>query len=139
MKKLLNLTLVVAFGLAIAFTGCKKYEEGPTFSLATKKGRIVNTWKIEKVIVNGLDVTSSYSSTNYSMEFKRDNTFIESYGGSLASTGTWDFDSKKENLVLTYTGSSIAYKEEILRLKSGELWLKVVNGTNVTETHYVTK
>lgn len=141
MRKLLNLTLVVAFGLAIAFTGCKKYEEGPTLSLATKKGRIVNTWKFEKVIANGQDVTSAYMTLwpDYSIEYKRDNTYIKSYGGSSAYIGTWDFDTKKENLILTPNGSSSANKAEILRLKSAELWLKEVDGTDVIEFHHVTK
>ena len=134
MKKLLSLTLVVAFGLTIAFTGCKKYEEGPTLSLASKKARVVNTWKLEKYTVNGVDIPL-LSTTSY-MELKKDNTFIMSYGSS-ANTGTWDFDSKKENIVFTENGSSSADKEEILRLKSGELWLKSVDGTDVVEIHYV--
>jgi hypothetical protein len=135
MKKLLNITLVIAFGLTIAFTGCKKYEDGPTFSLASKKSRVVNTWEIEKSIVNGQDVTASMA--NYSLEIKKDNTFIESNGIST-ETGTWDFDSKKENIMVTYNNGE-KYKNEILKLKNDEMWLKEVDGTGIYETHYVTK
>jgi len=140
MKKILNFSLIIAFGLAIAFTGCKKYDEGPMLSLASKKARVVNTWKIEKLFLNDLDITST-NLTNlsiYSIEFKNDNTFIEN-GTGYTETGKWDFDSKKENLLCTYNGSITDDKYEILKLKSSEMWLKYTDGAFAYEFHYVTK
>jgi len=137
MKKILKLTLILAFGLSLAFTGCKKYEEGPMFSLASKKARVVNIWKVEKVIENGQVVTSLMLLTS-SWEFKEDNTFVIT-NGTFTDTGTWDFDSKKENLLFTITGSSTVEEVEILKLKSDEFWFKIADGTDTEEYHLVTK
>ncbi len=141
MKKFLYLSLIVVFGSAVLFSGCKKYADGPVFSLATKKGRVVNTWKMEKMIENGTDVTATLATfmANFSIEFKSDNTYLETGGGSSAETGTWDFDSKKAYIVTTPNGSSSANRAEILRLKSNEMWLKTTDGNDTSEIHYVSK
>ncbi len=49
MKKLL---LFVACGLLI-FQSCKKYEDGPSFSLRSKASRLEGKWGVEKRILNG--------------------------------------------------------------------------------------
>jgi hypothetical protein len=142
MKKLISLSLVAVFGLALTFTACKKYEDGPLISLASKKSRVVNVWKVEKIIDNGVDVTAQAATwiAGYSIEFKKDNSYVSSFvGSSSVGTGIWAFDTKKENLIITGTGSSVADISKILRLKSKELWLKNTYGTDVEEVHYVTK
>lgn len=134
--------MIAAIGLAVAFTGCKKYDEGPTLSLASKKGRVANIWKIEKFMENGVDLTAAalLFFNNVSWEFKKDKTYIISSSSSTnAETGTWDFDSKKENLILTPNGGSNAYKEEIIRLTSNEMWWKEVDGSDTYEYHFSSK
>ncbi len=105
------------------FNGCKKYEEGPLFSLSSKKARVVNTWKYAKVFNfnSGSDYTSQYS--NSYLEFKKDGTSIQT-DGSSSVVGKWDFATDKENIILTGNGSSISYNYQIRRLTSNELWLR---------------
>jgi len=134
--------LLMIFTLIIAFSGCKKYEEGPTISLSPKKWRVVNTWKIDKVLFNGQDITSTYIALlpNFSLELKNDNSYVMSYtGGSSAEVGTWDFDSKKENLLMTPNGNSTSSKSEIIRLAGNEMWLRDIDGSDTSEMHYVSQ
>ena len=140
MKKI-SLVLMSLAVFAFVFVGCKKYEEGPTISLASKKSRVVNTWTIEKWIDNGTDITQAYLLLypDFTVDMKKDNTYILTYTGSLSETGTWDFDSKKEHIVRTPSGGSSATSYEIIRLKSNELWVKEVDGSDVTEIHYKAK
>jgi len=140
MKKISVLLMSLAV-FAFVFVGCKKYDDGPTLSLASKKSRVVNTWTIEKITDNGIDVTQAYLALvpGYSMEMKKDNTYIITVtGSSNAETGTWDFDSKKENLITTPSNGT-AQTAKITRLKSSELWLTETDGSDVTEIHYKKK
>jgi len=133
-KKLLFLIMSAIF--MSAFFGCGKYENGPTFSLASKKSRIVNQWKVQKATgFGGTDYTDSYE--NETIEFKKDNTFIIIDGSSTYS-GTWDFDGSKENLLLTETGDTYGVVYQILRLKSNSLWLKGADSYSM-EIHYISK
>jgi hypothetical protein len=124
-KKLLFLIIT----LMIAFVGCKKYDDGPTFSPWPAKWRVVNTWKIEKYIVGSLSTTVSNDDT---YEFKSNGDYV-STSGSLSVTGTWEFGDKKETIKVTY--GSIVSEAKILRLTSNEMWLGDMNGNS--ETHYV--
>lgn len=129
------------FFFALAAVSCKKYEEGPVISLRSKKARVVNKWKIEKVTENGRDVTDDYK--NNTIEFKEDGKFIatESIGGglSVSAEGKWEFNSDKTKIIVTLDNDKT--EAEILRLKENSLWLKEVKtyGTTTvtTETHLV--
>jgi len=54
----------------ILSTACQKYEEGPIFSLRSKKARVANTWEIDKATEDGKDVTANYD--QYELKFKVD-------------------------------------------------------------------
>ena len=141
MKNLFKLLSVVII-LSVTSIGCQKYDDGPFFSFLPKKDRLANEWEIEKIIQNGSDVTSYYSTDNLSIEYKKDGTYKTTYillGQPLTETGDWEFDSKKENLITTPDGSSSETKFKILKLMNKELWLEKEDGSNVTETHYVPK
>ncbi len=136
MKRFTCFSLVIAMILALTFTGCKKYENGPAFSLASKKSRVVNNWKVEKATAfDGTDETSYYS--DMSLEFKKDNTYLEMESGS-SYVGTWAFDGDKEKIVLTENGNSSSDTYIILRLKSNELWLKETS-SYPEEIHFASK
>jgi len=97
MKKLFIISIVAVFALS----SCGKYDDGPAFSLASKKSRVVNTWKIDKEFINGTEQTLTADDKDDYIEFKKDgNMTMTQVSGSVSSTtsGTWDFDSKKENL-----------------------------------------
>jgi hypothetical protein len=64
------------------FLGCKKYEDGPKFTLRTVKHRLTSgTWRLTELTINGSNVTDSYNEINFSYNFKTD--------GSLATTTTY--------------------------------------------------
>lgn len=121
MNQLLKTVLVSLFalGFTFTFTGCKKYEEGPGLSLRSKKSRLVNEWKLDKLISS-----SSSSTPEMTMDIKRDGTVTITYSSS-SSERKWDLSSSKESLTITGTTSGTTY--DIIKLKSKELWLREGN------------
>jgi hypothetical protein len=115
-------------------TSCKKYDEGPAISFRSKKARVVNKWKAEKVMENGKDVTSDYQGVTW--EFKDDNKFYFNFLGILPITGKWEFNNDKSKIILTYDITNEKSELEILRLKEKSMWLKLNdkddNGNPVT-------
>jgi len=144
MKKIFIISIVAIFALS----SCGKYEEGPAFSLASKKSRVVNTWVLDKEFVNGNEQTLTADDKDDYTEYTKDGKMkVTEVSGSQSTTieGTWEFDDSKEHLVtkFTYTflgqstTSSTSYK--ILRLKSNEMWLEVVFGGDTYKYYYVSK
>jgi hypothetical protein len=135
MKKLLAVILLAIFALT-GFNSCKKYEDGPLISLRTKKARVVGDWKISKATTDGIDVTSAWSGVY--LYFKKDDSYnVEDNG--VTDNGKWKFDGKKENLLLTGTGSSTTDTYKIIRLKNKELTIETTIGTQVTRFYLKTK
>lgn len=135
MKKITSILFAVVAMALVTFSSCGKYEEGPGFSLRTKKGRVVGEWVIEKTIFNGVETSTGFD--GYTIEFKRDNTYTESYMG-MTDNGKWDFDSKKENLEYTDDAGNKS-AEKILRLTNKEMWLVDEEGGGKYEIHYKAK
>jgi len=133
-------TLKILFAILIigaALSSCGKYEDGPKISLASKKSRLVNTWKLVQQIQNG--VVLNLSGYSVVTDIKKDGSYTTTYSyGGFSGTwvGTWQFSSDKESLIMTPNGSSTASTATILRLKSKELWTKEVDGTDTYEDHY---
>jgi len=117
--------------MLISVTSCKKYDDGPTISLMPKAWRVANTWKMEKLIVSGVEQTVSSGDT---YEYKTNGDYnYKSSSGLFNLSGTWEFGSKKETIKLTISG--ITSETKILRLTSSEMWLLNDSGTN--EAHFV--
>ena len=140
MKKISVILFAVVAMALVTFSSCGKYEEGPGISLRSKKARVVNTWVIEKYLVNGEDLTSQILLFlgSYSMEYKKDGTFVMLIDGE-SEVGTWSFDSKKENLELMYDGSTSKDLSKILRLTNNEMWLVEDDGSDKYEIHFKSK
>lgn len=128
--------------LAVVFvlgTSCGKYEEGPAFSLLTKKSRLVGKWKVEKhVDADGTESTPSANDES-TWEFVKDGKFVAiSAGGGFSQTtnGTWEFTDDKESVKITFTSGSISYTDtsKIIKLKNKELWLEDEDGD---QTHMI--
>lgn len=112
-------TLVGAMGFSLQ--GCKKYDDGPAFSLRTKKSRLVGEWDVVQV---GSQV---FPQNGYSleMEFEKDGDFKFTYTDgsySYSYAGDWEFSSDKEELDLILNGSVETF--EIKRLTNKEVWLE---------------
>ena len=136
-----SLTTVLAIAV-IALTGCKKYEDGPSFTLLTKKARVAGDWMVEKKISNGTDVTSTYRlfTTSETITLEKDGglnaVYNNSLGGSTTQVGTWAFDDKKEHLVTVVGGTTTS--DIIIKLTNTELWTR--SSTKSTdETHLKSK
>jgi len=134
MKKILVLAL-----LSLTVVSCGKYEEGPGFSLISKKNRITNTWTLSKVEVNGQDETPPSTSYTLKMTLKEDETVTANYTVltiPFTTTGTWAFNSDKSTLILT--DNSGTSTNTILRLTNKEMKLRqIANGDTTTNTYVV--
>jgi hypothetical protein len=104
---------------ALTVSSCGKYEDGPKFSLLSKKTRVAGDWDVKSV---GSQVLGAdYGLT---MTFDKDGSmkWTYTYGSySESYVGSWDFSSDKENLVITVDGDIDTL--EIKRLTNKEMWL----------------
>jgi hypothetical protein len=133
MKKRILTICIAAFISVIFIPSCKKYEDGPAFSLRTKKARISGDWKIESVSENGVDQTSLYTAVvgaGYTLDLEKDGVYRVT--GNFPDKGKWKLGEDKDDIYMT--SDDPGSKEEayrILRLKNKELWLRMTesNGT----------
>lgn len=123
MKTLKLLGVVAIIGTTILSTpSCGKYEEGPGFTLLTKKARLVGDWDLKETVYGSISTTDSDDDV---LTFEKDGT-VKATDGSTTLTGTWEFISDKEKVRTTYEifGTPVPVDFTILRLKSKELWLQ---------------
>lgn len=147
-----SLTMLVLAGLfAMTLNSCKKYDEGGLISKADKR-LTANSWKLEKYLRNGNDETAQLLISNFSETFSESGTLTRSYtepdGDPFSETGTWAFDSGKNQVKLTGVGSieltaqtsTVSTSDyNIIRLKKEELWYYYDNGGSKHEFHFVKK
>ena len=144
MKKFISIFLV-----AMTLSSCKKYENGPAFSLLSKKERVSNTWTVLLVKENGVDKTNEYKNVfqNYKLIMDKNNmkyTLTYKLLGLVdySETGSWDFSGDKLFLVLkkdaTAGSQSSTSNWKILKLKEKELWIESnTTSSTLTELHLV--
>ncbi len=122
MKNLKNISLATIAGatILVSSSGCGKYEDGPGFTLLTKKSRVVGDWDVKSV---GSTVLGSEYGINMNFEKSGSMSYNYTYSGIVQEVyaGTWDFASDKENLIITLDGEATVF--EIKRLTNKELWL----------------
>lgn len=130
MVKISNKT-ILAGGLITAVTvspSCGKYEDGPGFSLASKKSRLTGTWEIDKYEINGVNALSN-NNLDIEIEFESDGdytvqtTYSGYYGSnsySYSSSGEWEFSGDKEEIEFDPNDGS-NFDWEITRLTNKEL------------------
>jgi hypothetical protein len=129
MKKLFAILLILS-----ALVGCKKYNEGPSISLRTKKARVANTWTVESYTMNGTDYTSALQGIQYTQTFEKDGnySFISTSGSGEAQ---WEFQNDKDELKLFTDSAQSTTTLIILRLKEKEFWYYYYIGSNRHELH----
>ena len=115
-----SLVAICAAVLIFNFSSCK-YEDGPSISLRTKKGRLTGEWEVKYIdgrqaSGNGIEII---------LEFEKDGDLTQkwtySYYGtsySYSYKGEWEWEDNKRNLEITIDG----YKSEweITRLTNKE-------------------
>ena len=83
----------------ITFTGCSKYEEGPFFSLRTKRSRVVGDWKATSFTVNGDNFLSS--STAGVLDCLSGDMFNYTMTGTVSIDWTFEKDGKSTVHILS--------------------------------------
>lgn len=132
--KLLLVALIVA---TFAFTGCKKYEEGPSLSLRSKTTRITGEWKMAKKQFNGVTVDINADEKTTIHVINKDGSLIlkKQYGNI---PGTWEFSSDKTKFITNFVflGQTTTNEETILRLTNKELILESIEDGDKTRTEF---
>lgn len=145
MKNIIATTLLI-FILSLYIGACKKYPEGPSFTLRSKKERLANNWAIDKYFIN--DIEASSYKENYLNEVqiafgKGGNYSIKGYKKDSAGViisdikiynGIWNFaDDNKSFEMLSDTLFAVPEKYTILKLKEKEVrYYKELNGIKYT-------
>ncbi|MEX2485590.1 MAG: lipocalin family protein [Brumimicrobium sp.] len=134
MKTIKLMSLAVLATVFLLGSSCSKYEEGPAFSLRTKKARLAGEWKADKYVSPDGE-ESNADGDDGTMEFEKDGTVTYSYDGFSVS-GEWEFTKSKEYLEieLEFFGQTDTQEMKILKLKNDELWLEDEDGSQM---HYV--
>ncbi len=133
MKKLTIILAIIAT-TAMFFSSCGKYEEGPGFSLLTKKARLTGTWKLIEKSTSGNSIDLSGVTVKITIEKDGTGKMISS-GSVLGVTFTntedleWEFNDSKEKLRMRSKDQGSENwddwdESEILRLTNKECWLK---------------
>lgn len=132
-------SLLIFAGLLL-FSSCQ-YEDGPRFSLRSKKARAVNTWYIDKVYEEGVDKTDDYKKVfvNYKLEIKKDDNYVLTYrllnASDYSEKGTWKFSDDRSKLLFTPSGTNQENAYTLLRLKNNEAWAKTIMNNKNVEIH----
>ena len=125
MRNLLIRPFTLLAAVLLVVLSCGKYEEGPEFTVLTKKKRLVGDWKLQEVMIDG-QIVDAQAYAEYTLTFERDGTALISYG-ALSYKGTWAFIEDKTKLrTIDLTGQTV--EPTIIRLTNKELWLKDADG-----------
>ncbi len=137
MKTYKTTILLLLFGIIFSnLTSCKKYPDGPTISLRSRKERISNNWKVENYKINGSDFTSIV--TNYKETFTKEGNYSYSWD-LLNGSGTWKLQNNDEEIKLTGSESQTSRTLFILKLEEDSFWYYSMNGSDKHELHFTSK
>ncbi len=133
MNTLSTASILAIITLGSLSTGCGKYDDGPEFSLRSRKERVANTWRVEKAMNGTDDVTSAFSQYELKLTKDGDATLTANYAlGDLtfeyATSGTWELTNSDEDLKLDFENDDADETYTILRLKEEELWVREKGG-----------
>jgi hypothetical protein len=128
----IKISILFTVLILLALTSCNKYEDGPVLSFVSRNERVANTWKMDKAIDNGLDVTSSYDRYIVTLTKSGSASFTAHFSllsleYDYVTNGTWSFESNDDKLKLDYENDLVDATYVILKLKEKELWLRQEN------------
>jgi hypothetical protein len=131
---IISLKIIIVF-ILIFTTSCSKYEEGPIISFRSKEKRLINTWEIKEILRNGENCEFSGNSVYV---FNEDGTGAHDYL-AMDCYIEWEFDKKKENLLIKENSNGEYQNYKIIRLTMTELWLQLTWEDDVTTMKYIPK
>lgn len=108
--KIKIILLLIVIGCSAPFFSCKKYPEGPYFSLRSKAARLHQNWKLVQYFRDGIDRTTAFMQpySTYQFNINKDGTMnihTESYMPQNGSThivqvnGKWQLNDKKTDVI----------------------------------------
>src|ERR1035437_7977486 len=119
-----------------SLTSCKKYPDGPWISLETRTARVANTWKMEQIMLNGSDITSTLTSINYTETYDKSGNY--SYSSTIGSgSGKWSFENKDTQIKRQGVSGQSSEDLTILRLEEKSFWYKYTDGKDNYEFHLI--
>lgn len=148
MKKLAIILTIVA-ATAMIFSSCGKYDEGPAFSLLTKKARITGTWTVTEMSSDGTIIDLQGTVMKQTLEKDGTGTFTVSgeYLGMTISTTSnleWRFDDTKENIEVRIADEDGNFDDvwdssKIIKLTNSECWVEDTETENDITYTTITK
>ncbi|NLA25394.1 MAG: hypothetical protein GX879_10560 [Bacteroidales bacterium] len=146
-----NYKIFIIAIVLISLGACKKYEEGPSFTLLSPSKRITGTWDLKETAINDsiinlndipslLGSDTSLNSTGLDFDFgeikinkinlifEKDgegefafNVSVMFYPFSWSEKLEWNFDEEKDNVSITMQEETQEFR--IIKLTKKELWL----------------
>lgn len=133
-NKILIPVLLTAFLTTLLYSSCKKYPDGPNFSLRSRSERLANRWEIENYKINGTDFTSLVS--GYSETYSKKGAYSYTWG-ILNGSGNWDFQNADKEIKLTGSDGQSSRRLYILKLEEKSFWYYYYDGTDKYDLHLV--
>ncbi|HEX8547076.1 MAG TPA: hypothetical protein VF691_08960 [Cytophagaceae bacterium] len=129
MRNYLYLKFIVsALFVATIAIGCKKYEEGPTISLRSKRARATNVWQVERAFIQGLDSTAKFY--GYRLIMTKEGYYSFSppplWAVSFSIIGSWEFSKDKKSIYIHYKDAAnkeVKLEYRIYKLMENEFWV----------------
>jgi hypothetical protein len=134
-NKTISVVLII-FGVLMipAIQSCKKYPDGPDFSLRSRAERVANTWKVDNYKINSNDFTSLVSS--YTEIFTKKGAYSYSWG-ILSGSGTWAFQNMDKEIKLGGSDGQSSRTLVILKLEEKSFWYYWMDGNDKKELHLI--
>lgn len=132
--------ILCSFLIISLLTACRKYQDGPAFTLVTKTERVTNDWILEAVALESPASTTNIIAQYPTMRVRvRKDSLIVLFSPITEKLyGTWEFEESKETFNWTVdhnpatvieaaTGVDMTYDSlerfDIRRLTNDDFWL----------------
>lgn len=122
---------IIFLALAAVLCASCRYKEGPGISFVSPEYRITGNWNLEKVYLNGSQITqteylANVPNTYYMFEMDGIVDIMYWYGNAMESAiyGSWHFENKCRDLVMDFKlkNQRYYYVAEIRKLTKKELF-----------------
>ncbi len=118
--------LILFFCFTTIFAACKKYEDGPSFTLKSATSRLAGTWLLTGGTWLENETTNGNVFTNYTQEFSKDNLYelskdwiTNNLSYSSTVTGSWEWTENKDGIKIT-NNDSTSFSISIQKLTGSE-------------------
>jgi hypothetical protein len=131
--------IIGCLAMLVILASCKKYEEGPAFSLRKQSARLKGEWTMDTRLINGVGQVLDVDDLDDIFYFLSDNTFTIIDPGHATRSGDWNFNSNKKDLILYFGINRFVEVYTIKRLTNKEFWYTTYIDNNLNEIHLKAK